>query len=56
MNGMASESPQAKLRYDIEYTRKQSFWVNLKIVIGQLYSACVDVVFVVRNRVLASDR
>lgn len=36
--------PEEKLRYDLEYIRKQSFWFDLKIVIRQLWKVGTDVV------------
>jgi lipopolysaccharide/colanic/teichoic acid biosynthesis glycosyltransferase len=37
INEVSSTDPEAKLRYDIEYIRNQSFWFDLKIVIRQLW-------------------
>jgi lipopolysaccharide/colanic/teichoic acid biosynthesis glycosyltransferase len=50
INGMTSESPRAKLRYDIEYIRKQSFWFDLKIVVRQLYAVGIDILRLIKNR------
>jgi lipopolysaccharide/colanic/teichoic acid biosynthesis glycosyltransferase len=47
---MTSESPRAKLRYDIEYIRKQSFWFDLKIVVRQLYAVGIDIVKLAARR------
>jgi len=43
INRMTSENPRAKLRYDIEYIREQSFWFDLKIVVRQLYAVGIDI-------------
>lgn len=43
INGMTSSDPKEKLRYDIEYIRKQSFSFDLKIVVRQLYAVVVDI-------------
>jgi lipopolysaccharide/colanic/teichoic acid biosynthesis glycosyltransferase len=36
--------PEVKLRYDIEYIRRQSFSYDLKIVLRQLWKTAIDVV------------
>jgi len=35
--------PEQKLRYDIEYIRRQSFWFDLKIVVRQIWLVFVDI-------------
>lgn len=47
INNATSADPQAKLRYDLEYIRKQSFWFDLTIVIRQLWQVGTDAVGVV---------
>ena len=42
INDASSTDPEAKLRYDVEYIRKQSFWFDLKIVIRQIWQVLVD--------------
>jgi lipopolysaccharide/colanic/teichoic acid biosynthesis glycosyltransferase len=42
INNVSSTDPEAKLRYDIEYIRKQGFWFDLKIVIRQVWLVLVD--------------
>ena len=37
INDATGAEPDAKLRYDIEYIRRQSFWFDLKIVVRQLW-------------------
>lgn len=43
INGVSSTDPEAKLRYDIEYIRRQSFWFDLQIVIRQIWQVFEDV-------------
>jgi lipopolysaccharide/colanic/teichoic acid biosynthesis glycosyltransferase len=47
INGATGHEPAEKLRYDIEYIRKQSFWFDLKVVIRQLWLVGADAVRVV---------
>lgn len=42
INDAKSTEPDAKLRYDLEYIRRQSFWFDLKIVLRQVWKVCVD--------------
>jgi len=42
INGVTSTEPEAKLRYDVEYIREQSFWFDLKIVIRQIWIVLDD--------------
>lgn len=42
IRGADSTAPDAKLRYDLEYIRDQSFWLDLKIVIRQLWQVGSD--------------
>jgi len=44
INDVSSTAPEAKLRYDVEYIRNQSFWFDLKIVIRQLWLVGEDLV------------
>jgi lipopolysaccharide/colanic/teichoic acid biosynthesis glycosyltransferase len=44
INDVSSTDPDAKLRYDVEYIRSQSFWFDLKIVIRQLWMVIEDLV------------
>mgnify|MGYP000182788327 CR=1 FL=1 len=44
INGATGHEPAEKLRYDIEYIRRQSFWFDLKVVIRQLWLAGADAV------------
>jgi lipopolysaccharide/colanic/teichoic acid biosynthesis glycosyltransferase len=50
INGVTSTEPEAKLRYDIEYIRRQSFWFDLQIVTRQLWQVLEDFVAAVRRR------
>jgi lipopolysaccharide/colanic/teichoic acid biosynthesis glycosyltransferase len=44
INDVTSEEPREKLRYDIEYIRRQSFWLDLKIVVRQIWGVLGDLV------------
>jgi len=50
INGATGHEPAEKLRYDIEYIRKQSFWFDVKVAIRQVWMVGVDVVWTVRKR------
>ena len=39
-----STDPEAKLRYDLEYIRQQSFWFDVKIVVRQVWNVLEDLV------------
>ena len=49
INDATGHDPQEKLRYDVEYIRRQSFWFDMKIVIRQIWQVLGDVVATVRN-------
>jgi lipopolysaccharide/colanic/teichoic acid biosynthesis glycosyltransferase len=44
VNGASSLDPEAKLRYDVEYIRRQSFWFDLKLVVRQLWTVAGDII------------
>ena len=46
VNDATGHDPQEKLRYDVEYIRKQSFWFDLKIVIRQVWEVLYDIILV----------
>lgn len=48
VNGITSTDPKAKLRYDVEYIRRQTFWFDIKIVIRQVWLVLVDALEMVR--------
>jgi len=50
IRGATGTDPGAKLRYDIEYIRRQSFWFDLRIVIRQLWRVGLDCVALLRER------
>lgn len=50
INGVSSENPEAKLRADLEYIQRQSFWFDLKIVVRQIAVVVRDVGTLVGNR------
>lgn len=43
INDVTGFEPVEKLRYDIEYIRRQSFWFDVKIVIRQIWMVAGDV-------------
>ena len=48
INDVGSEHPSQKLRYDLEYIRRQSFWFDVKLVVRQLWKVVQDLITVVR--------
>ncbi|NHN60102.1 MULTISPECIES: sugar transferase [Halorussus] len=42
INNAKSTNPTSKLRYDLEYIRRQSFWLDVKIVIRQIWKVFED--------------
>lgn len=42
VNDVSSSEADAKLRYDLEYIRRQSFWFDVKIVVRQLWKVVSD--------------
>ncbi|MDY6774653.1 MAG: sugar transferase [Halobacteria archaeon] len=42
INDASSTEPEKKLRYDLEYIRDQSFWLDIKIVVRQIWMVVVD--------------
>lgn len=44
INDVTGHEPQQKLRYDIKYIRQQSFWVDVKIVVRQVWMVATDLV------------
>ena len=49
INDASSTDPKTKLRHDLEYIRRQSLWLDVKIVIRQIWMATTDVIALVRN-------
>ncbi|MUV89464.1 sugar transferase [Halapricum sp. CBA1109] len=49
INDVSSTDPKEKLRYDLEYINRQSFWFDLKIVVRQLWLVGLDVVALLRG-------
>jgi exopolysaccharide biosynthesis polyprenyl glycosylphosphotransferase len=43
INGATGHEPDEKLRYDLTYIRRQSFWFDLKIVVRQVWMVLQDV-------------
>jgi lipopolysaccharide/colanic/teichoic acid biosynthesis glycosyltransferase len=50
INGATGFDPEEKLRYDVAYIRKQSFWFDMKILIRQLWMVGSDAVHVALGR------
>ncbi len=50
INDVTGHEPEQKLRYDVEYIRKQSFWFDLKIVLRQIWLVLGDLVRTVAGR------
>lgn len=48
INDVSSTDPESKLRYDVEYIRRQSFWFDSKIVVRQLWQVFTDLLAMVR--------
>ncbi|XGI82714.1 sugar transferase [Halorutilales archaeon Cl-col2-1] len=42
INDVTGHEPEKKLRYDLEYIRDQSFWLDIKIVVRQIWMVVVD--------------
>jgi lipopolysaccharide/colanic/teichoic acid biosynthesis glycosyltransferase len=50
INDVTGHEPRAKLRYDIQYVREQSFICDMKIVIRQIWMVILDAVCVIFSR------
>ncbi|NGM69539.1 DUF1970 domain-containing protein [Natronolimnobius sp. AArcel1] len=48
INDAKSTDPNTKLRYDLEYIRRQSFWLDVKIVVRQVWKVLEDIVATVQ--------
>lgn len=44
INDAKSTDPAAKLRYDLEYIRRQSFWLDVRIVVRQIWKVFAETV------------
>ncbi|WP_424017699.1 exopolysaccharide biosynthesis polyprenyl glycosylphosphotransferase [Halorientalis pallida] len=49
INNATGHDPREKLRYDIRYIRNQSFWLDLKIVVRQLWTVGTDALSAYRD-------
>ncbi|MEY7849479.1 sugar transferase [Natrarchaeobius sp. A-rgal3] len=49
INDVTGHEPEKKLRYDLEYVRRQSFWLDLKIIMGQVWNVLRDVLELLRS-------
>jgi len=52
INDATSTDAKAKLRYDLEYIRRQSFWFDLRIVIRQVWKVFDDFVHLLKRGIL----
>jgi len=50
INGANSQDPRAKIHYDLQYIRNQSFSYDLKIVVRQVWQVVVDVLSLATDR------
>ncbi|QSG01716.1 sugar transferase [Natranaeroarchaeum sulfidigenes] len=50
INDATGHEPEKKLRYDVQYIRKQSFWFDVKIVLRQLWKVVEDVIGLVGTK------
>ena len=44
INGVTSTDPEAKLRYDMEYIRRQSLWFDFKIITRQIWKIINNII------------
>lgn len=44
VNDVTGADPVEKLRYDLQYVKKQSIWFDMKVVIRQVWKVVVDAV------------
>lgn len=56
INDVTGFTPKQKLAYDIEYARRQSIWLDGKLVVLQVSSVLTDVVDLATDRVGDDDR
>ena len=50
INNASSETPRAKLQYDLTYIKNQSLWFDSKIVVRQLWMVFIDVISLLTSR------
>ena len=48
VHDVTGHDPEGKLRYDVEYVRRQSIWFDGKLVVRQLWQVVYDAVATVR--------
>jgi lipopolysaccharide/colanic/teichoic acid biosynthesis glycosyltransferase len=44
INDVESTEPREKIRYDLQYVRRQSFWLDVKIIIRQFWKVLAEVI------------
>ncbi|KAA9398366.1 sugar transferase [Haloarcula sp. CBA1130] len=52
VNDVTGKEPGEKLRYDLEYVRKQSFSYDMKLVARQIWSVLIDIIFSLKNQLV----
>lgn len=52
VNDVTGFDSERKLRYDLEYARKRTFWLDMKLVALQIWTIIVDTADLVSDRVL----
>jgi lipopolysaccharide/colanic/teichoic acid biosynthesis glycosyltransferase len=48
INGATGHDPERKIRYDIEYIRRQTLWFDVKIVVRQTWKVLFDMIKILR--------
>ncbi|MGB9961537.1 sugar transferase [Halobacterium sp. MBLA0001] len=49
VNGAKSTDPEEKLRWDLQYVKQQSLWLDMKIVVRQIWKVGVDTIETIRH-------
>jgi len=49
VNGAKSTDPEEKLRWDLKYVKQQSLWLDMKIVVRQIWKVGVDTIETIRG-------
>ncbi|WP_418284138.1 sugar transferase [Halorubrum sp. DTA46] len=49
VNEAKSTDPQEKLRYDLQYVKQQSFTLDMKLVVRQIWTVVIDVIATIRR-------
>ncbi|SHG37754.1 sugar transferase [Halobaculum gomorrense] len=46
VRGVTGADPQTKIRYDLQYVKKQSFWYDLKLIVRQVWKVGADAFYI----------